>query len=265
MSNFRYVFGFRHPGYVATIIISVILMGWFLYSLSSNRFERIITLFFSIVGIIALYLTASRSGLAFLMIVIILMAVKRLNIKPSGYVILSFIILFFFIIFFSDFLLHYPESYQKLNRIFSNRLDIWGNAFRDAFSINPYSLLWGGKQAIFRFTPVLSGNDGESISSVFGRYRLDSTYVEMLLMYGVIGLTLFMFIFFRLFQFSMRKQRTLKNKNSKNIYSLAIAVIMGTLVASFPSSLVPSMGNLINAALLPVAVALLYTIKPDYR
>jgi O-antigen ligase len=152
-----------------------------------------------------------------------------------------------------------------LNTIFSNRLDIWGNAFRDAFSINPYSVLWGGKQAIFRFTPVLSGNDGELISSVFGRYRLDSVYVEMLLMYGVIGLTLFMFIFFRLFQFSIRKHRTLKNKNSKNIYSLAIAVIVGTLVASFPSSLIPSMGNLINAALLPVAVALLYIIKPDYR
>ena len=82
-------------------------------------------------------------------------------------------------------------------------------------------------------------------------------------MYGVIGLVLFIFIFFRLLQFSIRKQRALNNKNTKNIYSLAIAVIIGILVASFPSSLMPSMGNLINAALLPAAVALLYVIKPD--
>jgi len=263
MSKFRYVFGFRHPGYVATILISVIFMGWFLYSLSSNRFERIITLSVSIVGIIALYLTASRSVLAFLMVVIILMVVKRLNIKSSGYVILSFVILFFFIIFFSDFLLHYQESFQKFDIIFSGRLNIWANAFRDTFSVNPYSILWGGKQAILRFTPVLSDIDGGSISLVFGRYRLDSTYVEMLLMYGVIGLVLFIFIFFRLLQFSIRKQRALNNKNARNIYSLAIAVIIGILVASFPSSLIPSMGNLINAALLPVAIALLYVIKPD--
>ncbi|MBA7548275.1 hypothetical protein ES705_40726 [subsurface metagenome] len=265
MSNFRYVFGFRHPGYVATIIISIILMCWFLYSLSPNRFERIITLSVSILGIIALYLTASRSVLAFLMVVIILMVVKRLNIKSSGYVILSFVILFFFIIFFSDFLLHYPESFQKFDIIFSGRLNIWANAFRDTFSVNPYSILWGGKQAILRFTPVLSGIDGGSISFVFGRYRTDSVYMDILLMYGVIGLTLFIFIFLRLFQFSIRKQKTLSNTNSKNIYSLAIAVVVGTLVASFPASLIPSMGNLINAALLPVAVALLYIIKPDYK
>jgi hypothetical protein len=263
MSKFRYVFGFRHPGYVATIIVSLILVGWFLYNLSSNRFERIITLSVSIIGVIALYLTASRSGLALLTVVIIVMLVKRLNIKSSGYINLSFIILFFFIILFSAFLLHYPESFQKLNTIFSNRLNIWANVFRDTFSGNPYSLLWGGKQAILRSTSVLSGIDGGSISSVFGRYRLDSTYIEILLMYGVIGLVLFIFIFFRLLQFSIRKQRALKNKNAKNIYSLAIAVIVGILAASFPSSLMPSMGNLINAALLPVAIALLYVIKPD--
>jgi len=262
MTKNRHIFGFRHPGYVATILISVILIGWLLYSLSSNRFERIITLSVSIVGVTALYLTASRTGLAFLMVVIILMVVKRLNIKSSGYVILSFIILFFLIIFFSDFLLHYPESYQKLNKIFSNRLDVWANAFRDTFSVNPYSILWGGEQAIIRSTSTLSGIDGGSISSVFGRYRLDSVYIEMILMYGVIGLTLFVFIFLRLFQFAKRKQKILSNANSKNIYSLAVAVIAGTLVASFPASLIPSMGNLINAALLPVAVALLYVVKP---
>ncbi len=263
MTKNRHIFGFRHPGYVATILISVILMGWLLYSLSSNRFERIITLSVSIVGVTALYLTASRTGLAFLMVVIILMVAKRLNIKSSGYVILSFIILFFFIIFYSNFLLHYPESYEKLNKIFSNRLDIWANAFRDTFSVNPYSILWGGEQAILRSTSTLSGVDGGTISSVFSRYRLDSVYVEMLLMYGVIGLTLFVFIFLRLFQFAKRKQKILSNANSKNIYSLAIAVVAGTLVASFPASLIPSMGNLINAALLPVAVALLYVVKPD--
>lgn len=263
MSNFRYIFGFRHPGYVATILISVILMGWLLYSLSSNRFERIITLFFSIVGGIALYLTASRSGLAFLIVVIILTVLKRLNMKVSWHFNLSFFILFLFIIFFSVFLLHYPESYQRLNTIFSNRLNIWANVFRDTFSGNPYFLLWGGKQAILRSTSVLYGVDGGTISSMFGRYRLDSTYIEMLLMYGVIGLTLFIFIFLRLFQFTIRKQKALSNTNSKNIYSLAIAVIIGILVASFPSSLMPSMGNLINAALFPAAVALLYVIKPD--
>jgi len=263
MSNFRHIFGFRHPGYVATILISAILMGWLLYSLSSNRFERIITLFFLIVGVIALYLTASRSGLAFLIVVIILMLAKKVNIKPTGHINLSFIILFLFIILFSVFILHYPESYQKLNTIFSNRLNIWVNVFRDTFSGNPYSLLWGGKQAILRPTSVLYGVNGGAISSVFGRYRLDSTYIEMLLMYGVIGLTLFIFIFFRLFQFTIRKQKTLSNTNTKNIYSLAIAVIAGALVASFPSSLIPSMGNLINVALLPVAIALLYVIKPD--
>jgi O-antigen ligase len=238
-------------------------VGWFLYNLSSNRFERIITLSVSIIGVIALYLTASRSGLALLTVVIIVMLVKRLNIKSLGYINLSFIILFFFIILFSAFLLHYPESFQKLNTIFSNRLNIWLNVFRDTFSVNPYSILWGGKQAILRSTSALSGIDGGSISSVFGRYRLDSTYIEMLLMYGVIGLVLFIFIFFRLLQFSIRKQRALKNKNAGNIYSLAIAVIIGILVASFPSSLIPSMGNLINVALLPVAIALLYVIKPD--
>jgi len=264
MSNFRHIFGFRHPGYVATIIVSLILMGWFLYNLSSKRFERIITLSVSIICVIALYLTASRSGLAFLTVVIIVMLVKRLNIKSSGYINLSFIILFLFIILFSAFLLNYPESYQKLNAIFSGRLNIWANVFRDNFSGNPYSLLWGGKQAILRPTSaVLYGVDGGAISSVFGRYRLDSTYIDILLMYGVIGLTLFIFIFLRLFQFSIRKRRALKNKNAKNIYSLAIAIIVGALVASFPSSLIPSMGNLINAALLPVAIALFYVIKPD--
>ncbi|GAF74865.1 unnamed protein product [marine sediment metagenome] len=85
----------------------------------------------------------------------------------------------------------------------------------------------------------------------------------MILMYGVIGLTLFVFIFLRLFQFAKRKQKILSNTNSKNIYSLATAIIVGTLVASFPASLIPSMGNLINAALLPVTVALLYVVKPN--
>lgn len=263
MSNFRHIFGFRHPGYVATIIVSIILMGWFLHNLSSNRFERIITLSVSIIGVIALYLTASRTGLAFLMVVIIVMLVMRLNMKASGYLNLSFFTLFFFIILFSVFLLHYPESFQKLNTIFSNRLNIWLNDIRVAFSVNPYSILWGGKQAISRYTSVLYGADGGTISSVFSRWRLDSTYIEMLLMYGVIGLALFVFIFFRLLQFSIRKQRALNNKNARNIYSLAIAVIIGILVATFPSSLMPSTGNLINAALLPVTIALLYIIKPD--
>lgn len=263
MSNFRYIFGFRHPGYVATILISVILMGWLLYSLSSNRFERIITLFVSIVGVIALYSTASRSMLAFLIVVIILMLAKKINIKPTECINLSFIILFLFIILFSVFLLQYPEFYQTLNGIFSNRLDIWANAFRDTFGGNPYSLFWGGNQAILRSTSVLPGIDGGSISSVFGRYRFHSIYLEMLLMYGVIGLVLFIFIFFRLLQFSIRKQRALSNTSSKNIYSLAIAVIVGALVASVSSSLMPSMGTLINAAILPVAVALLYVVKTD--
>ncbi len=263
MSNFRYVFGFRHPGYVATILISVILMGWLLYSLSSNRFERIITLSVSTIGVIALYLTASRSGLAFLIVVIILILLMRLNMKASWHLNLSFFILFFFIILFSGFLLHYSEFYQKLNTIFSNRLNIWANVFRDTFSVNPYSFIWGGNQAVTGYTSVLAGIDGGIISSVFARYRLDSTYIEMLLMYGVIGLILYVFIFIRLLQFSIRKQRTLNNTNSKNIYSLAIAVLVGLCVASLTVSLAPSMGNLINAALLPVAIALLYVIKPD--
>lgn len=265
MSKSRQVFGFMHPGYVATILISIILIGWLLYSLSLKRLERIITFSVSTMGVIALYLTASRSGLAFLMVVVIVMLVRRLNMKASGYLNLSFFILFLFMVLFCIFLYYYPESFNKLDRISSGRLDIWANAFRNTFSVNQYSIFWGGKQAILRFTPVLSGIDGGTINFVFGRYRVDSAYVDILLMYGVIGLTLFTFIFLRLFQFSIRKQKTLSNTNSKNIYSLAIAVVVGTLVAAFPASLIPSMGNLINAALLPVAVALLYIVKPDYK
>jgi len=264
MSTFRYVFGFRHPGYVATILISVILMGWILYSLSSNRFERIITLSFSIVGIVALYLTASRSVLAFLITVIIVLLATKLKKKKlwRGYL-LFFTLFCIFIILSLIFLFYYQEYSIKVNRISSGRLTMWENAFRDTFTTNPYALIWGGKQATQRHVSVMQGIDKRTIDSVFGRYRLDSVYVEMFLMFGVIGLILFLFIFISLFQFAIRKQRALNNTNSKNIYSLAIAIIIGTLVASLPASLIPSMGNLINVALLPVTVALIYILKPD--
>lgn len=264
MSESRYVFGFRHPGYLATIMIAIIFIAWFLYILSTNRFERIIILSLLIVYIIILYLTASRSGLVFLMVAALLMLITRLNKKTSFHLNIYFCILFLlFTIPFFYFILHYPESFIEANRIFSGRLYLWVNVFKYNFSTNPYSFIWGGNQAVTRYISVLGGIDEGIISSVFARYRLDSTYIEMLLMYGVIGLILFVFIFIRLLQFSIRKQRTLNNTNSKNIYSLAIAVLAGLCVASLTVSLAPSIGNLINAALLPVAIALLYVIKPD--
>ncbi|HBY56706.1 MAG TPA: hypothetical protein DEG96_02405 [Candidatus Atribacteria bacterium] len=257
MSRMRYTFGFRHPGYIATIVFSLILMAWSLRLLSSEQKEKIIMSFVMIVGIIMLYLTASRTSLISLLFIIVVAALLNSGIRFSSFIALSYLGLIFLVSIFFIALLKYPNPWYLFNKISSNRIIIWANSIWCNVTNNPWSFIWGGEQATLRSVSSLSGENGSTITSVFGRYRLDSVYVDMFLMFGVIGLILFVFIFIWLLKSLIRKRKDLE-MNNKKIYSFIIAVVIGILVTSISASWIPSMGNLINISILPIILAIHY-------
>lgn len=257
MSRMRYTFGFRHPGYIATIIFSLILMAWLLHLFSSEQKEKNIMSFMTILGIIMLYLTASRTSLISLLFIIVVSALLNSTIRFSSFIALSYLGLVFLVSIFFVALLKYSDPWYMFNRISSGRIVIWANNIWCNVTNNPWSFIWGGGQATSRGVTSLSGEDGSIITSVFGRYRLDSVYVDMFLMFGVIGLILFLFIFIWFLKSLLKKRRDLE-KNYKKVYSFIIAVVIGILVTSISASWIPSMGNLINISILPIILAIHY-------
>jgi len=257
MSRMRYTFGFRHPGYIATVIFSLILVAWLLHLFSSEQKEKNIMSFVAILGIIMLYLTASRTSLISLLSIIVVAVLLNSGIRFSSFIALSYLGLVFLVSIFFVALLKYSDLWYMFNKISSGRIAIWANSLRCNVTNNPWSFIWGGEQATSRGISKLSGEDGSMITSVFGRYRLDSVYIDMFLMFGVIGLILFIFIFIWFLKSLLKKRRDLEN-NYKKVYSFIIAVVIGVLVASVSASWIPSMGNLINISILPVILAVHY-------
>jgi len=257
MSRMRYTFGFRHPGYIATIIFSLILMAWLLHLFSSEQKEKNIMSFVAIFGIIMLYLTASRTSLISLLSIIVVAALLNSGIRFSSFIALSYLGLVFLASIFFVALLKYPNPWYTFNKLSSGRLVVWVNKIWCNITTNPWSFIWGGEQATSRGVSRLSGEDASMITSVFGRYRLDSVYVDMFLMFGVIGLILFVFIFLWFLKSLLKKRRDLE-MNYKKVYSFIIAVVIGILVASISASWIPSMGNLINISVLPIILAIHY-------
>jgi len=170
---------------------------------------------------------------------------------------LSYLGLVFLASIFFVALLKYPNPWYTFNKLSSGRLVVWVNKIWCNITTNPWSFIWGGEQATSRGVSRLSGEDASMITSVFGRYRLDSVYVDMFLMFGVIGLILFVFIFLWFLKSLLKKRRDLE-MNYKKVYSFIIAVVIGILVASISASWIPSMGNLINISILPIILAIHY-------
>ncbi|MCK4814766.1 hypothetical protein KA005_03265, partial [bacterium] len=92
---------------------------------------------------------------------------------------------------------------------------------------------------------------------------IDNLYIEMFIMHGAIGFSLFFGGLYRLFS-KWKVFGKLKHipggVRYRNLLSIAFGSLMGALIGSLFASSFPSVGNTINSIVFPTSVATIFII-----
>lgn len=241
----RYGFAFRHPGYFGLQVGSVLLACSLLWPLSSSRFERPVIVLAGLLGITAIFLADSRTTQVMIgtaILVWVIMRVSRLGLGRRFWVMVLGACLVG-----AAFRPHLGEL--TLNSLTSGRLAVWTGEVTKLTGLEPITLLVGTGFVPMDATGIRIAAD-EVIESEFRIYRIDSTYVEVLVQHGLFGLCLLAIGLGSLLMRMLRTRRTLRRlgrEGPARVLAVAIAVYAGLLVGSLAQSLVPSLGNLANA------------------
>lgn len=249
----RYFFGFRHAGYFAAIMLSILFGGLFLRNVSVNRLERRLLMVVVIAAAVVIYVTDSRSSM--IMGITALCVYWALQTKQHRWLIYLLGVALVSILLnaiLTISALENPVAY--LNYVSSGRVRLWLSLI-EMITGSGKTVLFGSDIARGGVT-LLETATGETSSSLFPRYRIDSTYMDLSVGYGVPAMILFVATFYYLLRTALSARRTgLLAKSNRLNLNLAIGVVCGLLVHLLTTSRIPSMGNLLNIVLLPACTA----------
>jgi len=255
----RYFFGFRHAGYFASMAVTVILGALLLRRMSVGRYEKRALFVVSILFGILLYFTSHRSSIILLLTTLLVdwSAWSR----RRWLVALSWYGLAFLFVYAVAQTTYTDDPIAYMNYGSSGRIFLWRDALRDNLN-TPLSFFVGSGnlEPLWRsgVRQVMGGRYVMIAPAIFTVFRIDNTYIEMLLLYGLLGLALFMAPIISLLRQSLRSVQESADLESRRLRTLALGIICGILVMAILTSVFPSMGNLLNVVLLVSCVAIMH-------
>ncbi|HRW97892.1 MAG TPA: hypothetical protein P5280_00310 [Cyclobacteriaceae bacterium] len=251
----RYSFGFRNVGYIGSVLVSLASGATFLYALATHNRTRFSWSIVAILSLVVMLMTDSRSYMVFIAVVwfvylILNSRYSMLIMYISGF---GLIALFLWV---DKTFLQAVNPFQQINFYSSGRLLIWQTSIQRTMESITTILVGLGSSPGWRTTFFTLS--GEEIIKPFQRFAADNVFVEMFSLYGLIGLTLFLLSIFRVINAGVSLVRDdEQNSLTKSALSVAVGVVVAMLVSGVTSSTMPSMGNLLNAILLFVAVPII--------
>lgn len=258
----RYLLMYLHPGYLGGVCYSIICGSLMLRELSDVSWEKKILLLFILVFLVLIVLASSRTYiLASTILFLFYFWHKGRFSKKLLCVILTGCILFSLNMVWNLFTVENYFSY--LNSRSSNRLMIWLNQLN-------YMMSGGIGWKAFVGNGIYATTGGQAIQlaggrvvQTFTRFAVDNLYLEIFMMHGAIGISLFFWGLYRLFSkwkvFGKLKYVPGGVKYRK-LLSIAVGSLMGVLIGSFFGSSFPSVGNTINSIVFPTSVATIFII-----
>lgn len=255
---YRYFFGFRHSGYFSTIAASVLLGSLLLHRLSISLNEKKIMLGIIIIFSLLLFLANSRScNILVLTAFLIDWTLRRGRSRRKILIIFLWFLFSVFIIYSVMQISFQDDPVAYLNYGSSGRVGIWIQAL-DKY-LDSFWAIIAGKGIIEPLwqSGIRGFKGGYVIEAPFTVFRIDSTYLEILLLYGVIGLILFASILIRIISLSLRSIRACIIIKHHRLMTLSFGIICGIMIMAIPTSIIPSLANLINVILLLASMSIL--------
>lgn len=257
----RYLFAYLHPGYLGGVCYSIICGSLMLRELSDVSWEKNLLLLFILVFWVLIVLASSRTYiLASTILFLFYFWHKGRFFKKLSWIILVGCMLFFLNLLWNSSIVE--NCFDYLNSRSSGRLMIWLNQLN-------YMMLDGidwkvliGKGIYATGDQVIQLAEGR-VTQSFARFAIDNLYIEMFIMHGAIGCSLFFWGLYRLFS-RWKVFGKLKlipgGVRYKNLLSIAFGSLMGVLIGSLFASIFPSVGNTINSIVFPTSVAMIFII-----
>jgi len=259
-STVRYTFGFRHPGYIAHLLAVIPLSGLILRNLSTSRVEKLTLFLLSVVALVLLIAADSRTNV---LLVFTSFSVSWLvkSKRRSRWIIIVWALSLSVLLWFTLMSVTNMSSpdYQIGILDPSGRFEIWGNLISQTFdNTTTVGRLLVGQGFVGGVGGFKSSStpEGEFATTEFRISRWDNGYIEAFISYGLVGLALFLWIFYKLLKDAFRVRSM--SGIAKSVYNnvcLSIGLIAGILVMGLVVSNMPSVGNLIYAVLLPSGIA----------
>lgn len=258
-STARYIFGFRHPGYVAHLFAMILLSGWILWNLSTVRWERLTLLPLSIIASVLLIAADSRTNILLVFTSLSVAWLVRTQ-KRSRWITIAWLLLFSSLLWFTWASATNTTQPDYMTGILSpsGRFRVWESLVADTSDNTTIGRLLVGHGFVGSpgGSKSLSTAEGGTATVGFWISRWDNGYLEALVSYGVIGLILFLWIFYELLKAAFRVHVIPgSTKPIQNNICLTIGIIFGILVMGLVVSNLPSVGNLVYAVLLPSGIA----------
>lgn len=242
----RFVFGWQNPLYAGSLFAATAVGTLYIYAYSSSSSEKSLAIVSFLLLFVGLLVTVARSALVFLLVTLLVVGLRNRRLR-------SFLALFvwasvlmgvgwlLYLSFHSSVFL----SLDQLNDLSTGRLEVW-----TALLNSTDSYLFGNATFI-----EFSGVYQDVSSTVLQIFRVDSVYLEMALLYGVPGAVVFSVLLLLVLRFLKPEEKATLGHSNWLVGNLGFAIFMGMLAAGLTNSIFPSLGNLYNAILLPVAVA----------
>jgi len=261
----RYSFVYLTPGYLGGICYSIISGALMLRELSMARWEKILLLLVIFIALWAMVLADSRTYILATMVLFFFYFwykqgfSKKLSRQLSWIMFFGFVLLFFKIL--CKLIMH--QGYlQHLDYVSSGRFQIWLYSFKNMMLDNiELKLFFGNGTPMANHTQIIGLADGKIVKT-FQRFAIDNVYLELLVLHGALGLTLFVWGLFRLIAngnvFSGLKGPG--ERRLRILMAVAFGSIIGILIAAFFISHFPSVGNNVNSTVLPASLAIIFII-----
>ena len=239
-----------------------------LRELSEVSWEKNLLLLLILLSLLAMVLASSRTYiLASSILFLFYFWHKGGFFRKFSWIILVGCMLFFLKMLWS---LSIAENYfDYLNSRSSGRLIVWLNQLK-------YMMLDGIEWKALIGNGIYATTGGQTIqlaegrvAQTFTRFAIDNLYIEMFIMQGAIGLTLFVWGLVRLFakrnMFRKLKGSMAGKGRLRRVLSIAYGSLFGILVSAVFYSHFPSLGNTVNSIVFPASIAIIFIIARDVR
>jgi hypothetical protein len=262
MGAMRYSLLYLNPGYLGAVCFSLLCGALLLFVLSDNRLEKmlsIVYIFFSFGSMVA----ASSRTYILGSIVLFIFYIWKNRILPLILIKIITILCIFSAIYLIGKEMSTVNVYEQINFVSSNRLQIWIKNWQNMMSNGfEWKFLFGNGIVDVGWSQAIVLAEGR-IDKTFSRFAIDNVYIEILIMYGVVGFGLLFWGFYRLLAKGkiFRPMVNIKDKEYKRnfrLLSVANGSLLGILVGAFFNSHLPSLGNTINSFVLPAAISVIF-------
>jgi len=261
-SGLRYSFVYINPLYLGGICYTVLCGSLMLRELSEVNLEKNLLLLCIFLSMVVIVLANTRTYIvASLILLLIYFWHKGGFLKKISWIILVGFVLLSLRTFWG---LCIEENYlDYLSGRSSGRLIVWLAQFKHTMldGIEWKALLGNGIYTTGG--QVIQVAEGR-VTQTFTRFAIDNLYLEMLIMQGAIGLTLFVWGLVRLLakgnMFSELKGMAEEGR-LRSVLSIAYGSLWGIVVGAVFYSHFPSLGNTTNSVVFPASLAMIFTIR----